>query len=604
MVARTQSALLGLLSDWSAETWPLLQAICGDGAFRDAEYQDFAFSYTIQLSAGTADHFDLRLALAPHSLRRTLDDDLPRVRQLQIARAAFDIPDHCAPEFLRRLLREFPTAESLCGPQGKHAVTAWLKAQPYKIDKTEGLHNRLRNELKSDTGGRRLTPCCNRVVVKQVLAEHAHRCPCPGSSSSSLVLHDAGAPAPEVHRRRLGGSVRMTFHNHEYAHYQQVVAPNRDPNRPLTDDERKLIEEKIANAWRNMSESDYSLWKATFRHEQAELRHRRALAALPVPPPVADAEPADEHRPPPPPPLFLRAGDVQSLPFNADEIKAARARSHRGGYRLFRRQAQHDDHLFVQSPVPARVSSSEKITDGSLVGCGAKKRNVCLHVLEPALKRKFNELRVKLNAFVKSLGRQSARSTRHVIMFQGSLDDPAASESEAAAGSSDEKPLPFDAVGLLCLCRYQPVVQIIGRYALTGDCAEGALGSVRFKLPPLPCVLQLTSWTSRLSDRYRSLRFTTSETFLLELARTPFQWALHDLTWHRGPRLQGLLKKLRAFPIPFCQVLCVWWPNWLARLRVSEDSGWGVGWGWRPGHSPLPPSRALPPVDPVPLKAV
>lgn len=175
----------------------------------------------------------------------------------------------------------------------------------------------------------------------------------------------------------------------------------------------------------------------------------------------------------------------------------------------------HDPLVNISAPVSSRASNPESLVDECLVfGCSAMKHNVCLSVLDPALRAAVECNVALVAAWCDSLGSGVANEAQSVLWLHGHSTPNADGQSE-----------PNDLAVLLVYCRNKPKVQYFCRLALADRPSETV-----FDMPgQFPFFLRIATRTSRLSAKFREVDLCTVD----ELGLCMAQLSLHP--WSAVP---------------------------------------------------------------------
>jgi hypothetical protein len=147
---------------------------------------------------------------------------------------------------------------------------------------------------------------------------------------------------------------------------------------------------------------------------------------------------------------------------------------------------------------------------------------VCRKTLLDDVRARLDTLDKCLNAYVRRLGADEARSTKHLILFRGESIDETRDDG-------------FDFVGLIILARFKPMVQTFWRLELRDGTSPAPL-EFRLDLGHGPVLARLAKKESMLSTLYDTGNAQTSDELLLKCAqRSDLRWRLHELGWKRGP---------------------------------------------------------------------
>lgn len=504
-LAMCQRALLDHLSYWSAlaSHWALFAAM--GGMFDNTECRRFARMHLLTISASLLDHFELRMAHPPYSLLVLASSGVGLDRKMAAATRFRDVPDHCLNVFCRRLRRAYPGDEALLR-SGSHLLKALADSPFISVDKSERLHASMRVDLRSTGRARCFTTSSDRIVCQEVRAEHQTRSGVDPSKAlvSSGTSRRRGSEAasavvdakPDQRARATRGGARMVWQNHKMSAFKAAVAPAR----PLTNTERKRVQDRCSEEWPALPAEEKAMW------EQIALGDR--WAALSQAPPLAAGPPA------PFVPLWGQGPEAdRGYAVPPSEIAAE---WHRLGSDKRRRVVHEDPALRVAGVVEARSHGTSHL---DIFGCGASKKNICRATLAPEAASELDELVKKLNAWVKSLGIGPARSCQQLVWLRGER------KREGASGGHF-----VDAVLLLIDCRFRPNMQFFGRCILEGASCD----QVASELPPYPYTVNLASRPARLSPSFRTADIATSDEISLALSRIGSSWEIRTLVWEES----------------------------------------------------------------------
>ena len=191
--------------------------------------------------------------------------------------------------------------------------------------------------------------------------------------------------------------------------------------------------------------------------------------------------------------------------------------------------------LVVQAPVADRECQEE--CNRKLFGCFGEKKNVCMAVLDPEL-RKATEANAKLlSKFADKLGKDVVSSAATLVWIQQD------GLPEGVVGSNDS-------IVLLVSARWRPKVQYFVRCLLS----ESEAFSLR--VPPPPFQVRIGTSESSLSTNFRGVTVCTSSELALAMARSAgASWQLRPLQWSEVPRSSLLRLQVDGAEPPFEHVL-------------------------------------------------
>ena len=497
-IATLLHQLLLLLRGWSAGAplWQVLTALGGD--FGADGTRRWARQMILHTGSGVFDYFEQRMGHAPFTLFKIGDSRVRAEVQRSIADRFLRTPDHCLSPFGRALTAKCSTVEALL-VLAPHIMRSLDAGSAIAIDLTERAHASLRVDLRSTGTAANFAAGINRFFCQQLRAEHQSRCgEDPAAAPPPLAGAGAAAQPPESKRRRVGGNARMECHNHKLRAHKQRVAPDRS----LTAAELAEFEDKFNTQWNQMDLEEQAAWEMVWTGSKIQRRAEAvvardaivqergfsalwgasgAAAATPVPPAML----VDKH---------------QHIPSAERRAMASRAPQQTVG----------ND---CQELLP-----EETIRVHSLCGCVAEKKNVCRHTLGEELRDGLDSICGLLNRTVDSLGVESARTGEHLLLLQAE-QEPAAARAEGGEA--------LQAIVLLVDPCYRPKCQILA-WCGVRDKSHGLVAHWDVQAGTIVSLLERDS---SLSRRFRTVHFTTSDDFGMELARRSRRWSLQELSW-------------------------------------------------------------------------
>ena len=153
LIAKAQTSLLALLSDFTETTWPFVVYARGDMFSPSVRLE--ARRAAAQLSVSLLDYFDLRFASFPLSLLALVDDETPQPVKQTLARGFSRASLDCMTDVSRSLRALCPTASAVL-LRAPAILRKWGLATAVAIDFSERGHAKMRVDLAS----------ANRMFVK------------------------------------------------------------------------------------------------------------------------------------------------------------------------------------------------------------------------------------------------------------------------------------------------------------------------------------------------------------------------------------------------------------------------------------------------------
>jgi len=509
LLAKTQRRMLELLQRWNPDTefGFFLRAMGGN--LNSMEVRMYYREVVLSTSCALFDHFEVMMSGPLYSVVRMGDRTLSRPECRELAVGFFGQPERCLPLSCQQIRKLFPTEQALMRA-APHLAQALSSGAFHAIDFAERTHAQVRQDLKSSGRARNFSSSCSRVFCQQVAAAQEKRfgahpgdvsldtlaAPPPRPCSEgdcALVAAEVGAAPKKA--KKTGLSPKVEFQNSKLAAYKKLHAPHR----ALTEPELDAFYERSRSQWAALSEAEQSSWDAIWR---GGVRRRSVRSVQPV---ATGQSPALDQKP-----LWLAAASKES-PVHPEKLLEI----HRSTSKAERRRGVSDDpDLLIRADESlARPGANSNILDlhSPLFGCAANKKNICRDALEDDLSRRLDQHCALFNAFVDSLSREVATSSRCMIWLRG------------------RGVAPCDVVVLLCGARFSPKCQYFLRC-----CLADAPADAEFRMPELPCVVRLAVGAARVNRNYPSLQFNTSDELGLELARkgSGVSWDLVPLKWH------------------------------------------------------------------------
>ena len=506
--------LSGLLRTFGPDSpqWNVLRMT--DCDFRGPGARQFARRFVLQLLAALFDHFVLKWSEPPYSLLPLLEPGVPAAEKRRRSKVFYAKPEHCCSLFLRRLRGNFPAAPALM-TRGVEVLRSWNENQPLGIDYSEKAHYALRLQLRSAGRAKNATRASNKVFVQEAVAEHSKRHGrLPAQTLAETSANRArGEPLPLAAPARPGNAGNAQIHaaNVKMKAFKALNAPTR----PLTDDERKKVQEDAKKEWNDLSQEDRGHWLVVHRAALVKKQNRIPLADAAAGPPSGKSN--------------IWGGDpcpASLVPAEA-AVSAHNQKTHVERERL----SIHDPSLLVGDDVPARIVAAagpaedpDPARAAPMHCCWEAKKNVCRCVLRPELARRIDTITDLFKSWVRSLG-DAADDCSSLALLRG---------SNAVVG---EGPIAdADVIVLLALRRQRPVVQVFARCCLVGACSDSV-----FACPPPPFRVEIRISPSRLCSSCLGVELCTSDELALELARLRLDWSLIPLSWAEVLDVESLL---------------------------------------------------------------
>ena len=269
LVAQASEDLLRLLQSWGPGSvdWVLLETIGGDNVFEEESVKKWARAQIIQLVAGLVDVFEIRYSRPPWSLLRFIDPAVPVEEQERVFQDAVDMPEHCRPLFLKRLLQQCPTMHAMRN-RGVHILRSLNEGSGISVDFSERSHGQMRLDMRSSGRAKSATASACRVYCQQVRVELIARGlsdPASSSSGASGLGRCDGTKVGDPGRKHANavkaGNPYISFQNHSMATYKTTHAKGR----AMTKQERHKVLVRAREAWHTMAPYQRDNWHTVYK---------------------------------------------------------------------------------------------------------------------------------------------------------------------------------------------------------------------------------------------------------------------------------------------------------------------------------------------------
>ena len=486
LIAKAQTSLLALLSDFTETTWPFVVYARGDMFSPSLRLE--ARRVVVQLSVGLLDYFELRFASFPLSLLALVDDETPQPVKQTIARRLSRASIDCVTDFSRSLRALCPTACAVL-LRALAILREWGLATAVAIDFSERGHAKMRVDLQSTGKAKSSTASANRMFCQELRVRHMEIGGCD-PLTSPLPLPPVAAEGSQALCAHPGSDF-VRFHNAKLAAIKACVAPQR----ALCASELAAARASISEQWQlaKSSAADLAPWSMLKRN----LRSARADA-----PALADAAP----------PQFRNLWGVHADRAYVMEPTAIVDFVRDGGKGVVWR----DEQLRVQAQAEERCRNHGGWA--RLYGCTASRKNVCrVHGADsraraPAL----DALTRHLTAWANGLGAETCKRCESFLWLRSNV-------LAADVGARGDH-LPADMIVMLADVRQRPMMQ----YFVV--CCLPPNGPSHFEVPPFPFVAQLRASESRIDGDAQSIELVTSDELGAILLDLRSEWELVPLT--------------------------------------------------------------------------
>jgi hypothetical protein len=438
--------------------WALLRWLGGPTADQRA-LRIFARALLVRASCGIFRRLEVRLATALYHLQWLISDATSDEEKLAACRAAFAVPVHCRPIFLKHLLQLFPTVEGLRSPSGVAMVRTLESSLIFSTDEVERENAHIRRSCKSDGQGKHHNPVINKELCRKVREYHMLKGgsdPALGLAHPSVEMAAADSPpsflAPPVQPQPLPAAEGAA------AVEGGVVGPPGQPGpRPLRvygnpklcyinhkvssltehRTKRQLFRERqeFAQQYDEFNDSQKQRWLTTFkafgirraptatlvrtkvqkRSDAKASRVRALVARNGFSPMWCGSLPSD-----------LAARQCAAMPFSEQALQSCFQQLYSGKVSRLEKECGGASRFTIGDRVRDRCkvlddADDDAATQARLIwGCGGGLHNVCSDLKSP----EFHSVASSLSSWVDRLGKDERQKTEHLVCISGEDTGP------------------------------------------------------------------------------------------------------------------------------------------------------------------------------------